>query len=176
MTNTLFVLVTLVSLCCLQSVIACNGMDTMCWSMKSVNYLNGFRRANGIGKMLRAGYKSQQFNADAHSRAMMGRRALYHQNLGSATSQIGCGVFVNAENVAYNYEKGDIARACMNQWQKSAPHRANLLNMNSDRVTVGFSRSSDGRVYCTMVMTMEMSSPPSVDRCKPIGGGGGGGG
>lgn len=146
----------------------CSRTDTICWSIKARQYSNIVRRRHGQNKMLSDGPQTQLLNADQYARHLASIRTLRHQQLSQATNQVGCNRFIAGENIAYNYEQGDVAKACVDQWENSPGHLANLLRSKFDEVVVGFYFSSDNRVYCVQTFAIVVKNELSSTRCRKL--------
>lgn len=132
-----------------------------CWTRLARTYTNDVRQRYGVHKMLRDGPRRQFANALEYANELSALGELRHQVLGAVTEQVGCGRWIGGENIAYNYEaNGDIAKACVDQWEHSPPHLENLVREEYDEVSVGFHYASDGKVFC--VQTFASISPQEV--------------
>lgn len=107
--------------------------------------------------MLKLGTKMQMGNARKYAEKLSKMGKLVHQALPQVTKEVGCKRWVGGENLAYNYNQGDIARACVNQWINSPVHFQNLIRDWFEEVVTAFHFDPDGRVYC--VQTFSMYTP-----------------
>lgn len=149
----------------------CSKMDMECWCMKAKDYTNDVRRRNGMSKMLKVGTMKQLNNAVRYAGVLGDKGFLEHQELSDATAEIGCGRFIGGENIAYNYEQNDIAKACVDQWEGSSGHLENILRDWFEEVVVGFHFESDGRVYCVQTFAQKNnfgSGSESDARCELV--------
>lgn len=157
----------------------CSPEDEQCWCMKAVDYTNDVRRRYGKTKMLQPGPKSQLQNAKRYAVDLGKIGRLVHQDLTAASRDVKCSRMILGENIAYNYENGDVAFSCVQQWEASAGHLENILKDNIDEVVVGFYKDTNGRVYCVQTFSAingVMSSEPLQDpECSRVGDAGDGG-
>lgn len=166
----------------------CERGDAICWCMKAVQYTNEVRRKNGVKKMLKVGPVKQLDNALWYAEELDKRGGLKHQVLKDVTKEVQCERWVGGENIAYNYEDGDIAKACVRQWENSKLHFQNLIRDWFEEVVIGVHIASDNRVYCVQTFSLiyEEGTYGDLDgaRCKAVsdgsspspGGSGGSGG
>lgn len=155
-----FIVILTIATACLAvpSVSGCSHEDMKCWTRQARTYTNDVRRRYGVHKMLRDGPRRQFANALEYASQLAALGTLQHQVLGAVTEQVGCGRWIGGENVAFNNEAdGDIAKACVDQWEHSPPHLQNIVREEYDEVSVGFHYTSDGRVFC--VQTFASISP-----------------
>lgn len=125
------------------------------------------RRYQGKGKYvgqgqgdLVVGTVSMLDNCLSHSKLMADRHAngfnnfqgsQGHQNLGDATEKVGCGLFINGENIAMFSASmaTDPAVQCMKQWEESEGHLDNIMRQKEgDYVAVGVYNDGE-RWWCT---------------------------
>jgi len=103
--------------------------------------------------MLRVGTMSQLNNAVQYANVLGNLGVLQHQILSDVTAKVGCSRFIGGENVAYNFNSGDVAKFCVNQWENSSGHLRNMLSDSNDEVVVGIHYARDGRVYCVQTFS-----------------------
>lgn len=111
-------------------------------------YTNAVRKKHGVKQMLKLGPRRQLINASNHAARLSKLGKLKHQILPAVTKEVKCKRWIGGENLAYNYENADIARACVNQWINSKGHFENLVREWFKEVVTGFHFDNDGRVYC----------------------------
>lgn len=127
----------------------CEREDNSCWSIKSRQYTNEVRQRHGVNRPLKDGLQSQLNNAHQYAAHLSKIGSLKHQLLTTATQSVGCGRWIGGENIAYHFEpNADIALKCVQQWENSPPHLANILREWFEEVAVGFYFSPVGSVYC----------------------------
>lgn len=153
--------------------VPCARDDLRCWSSKAVAYTNAVRRENGVQGMLRVGPERQLGNAVQYAEALSRRGVLKHQDLGKVTREVECSRWIGGENLAYNYESGDVARACVEQWVGSKGHFANLVRGWFEEAVVGVHIERSGRVYCVQTFGLQMQEG-TVGRASDEGCGTGG--
>lgn len=141
-----------------RGLVPCAKNDQECWCVNAVRYTNNIRKRYGVKRPLRVGPERQLQNAVRYAQRLRQMRSLKHQDLRKATREVGCSRFIGGENIAFNYEEGDIARACVTQWENSPGHLRNILSSRFNDVVVGFARSFDGRVYCVQTFSNFISS------------------
>ncbi|CAN8069776.1 unnamed protein product [Agarophyton chilense] len=150
----------------------CPKGDNKCWCMKAISYTNDVRRRHGKKKMLKSGPMTQLQNAMRYAVTLANIGNLEHQDLAAATNEVGCNRRIRGENIAYNYNKGDAAFSCVQQWEKSPPHLENILRDNFDEVAVGFFNAENGRVYCVQTFSEVdkaiLESNENSDPCASI--------
>jgi uncharacterized protein YkwD len=116
--------------------------------------INAFRRANGVKPL---SLDQRLLRAAATQSAYQARRgAIGHRGEGGAkvverTQQMGYRPTVAGENVASGQKSFSEA---LRGWQKSAPHRRNLLLPDADAAGIAVSYR-DGRAYYTLVVGAE---------------------
>jgi hypothetical protein len=146
------------------------GGSTVSYCNAGVDITNEIRARHGKSGKVVAGTQSMLDNAVKHSKDMS-ETSMEHQNLGAASAEVGCGVFINRENIAYfgGMDK-DPAVQCMDQWEKSAGHLENILGAeDGDYVAVGVYKSGD-TWWCTQTF-----GQPGGGNCPMIGQSSGGG-
>jgi uncharacterized protein YkwD len=84
--------------------------------------------------------------AQQHAERLAAAQTLYHQDLGTVSSE--CGTSTAGENVAMNYTG---PAAMVGQWLDSPGHRANLLNGSFTLIGIGTARAGDGAWYGVQV-------------------------
>ena len=137
----------------------------------TLKYTNNVRKTKGLS-MLALGPKRQMANAMRYAKKLGKMGYLKHQNLRSVTKEVGCKRWVGGENLAFNYETGDIARKCVDQWIGSKGHYQNLVRSWFKEMAVGFQFNKDGRVYC--VQTFGLYYPRQTfgrrngPKCDPV--------
>ncbi|KAI0567835.1 Cysteine-rich secretory protein [Gracilaria domingensis] len=136
----------------------CDQEDNRCWCMKAIAYTNEVRKRNGKKKMLKPGPMAQLHNANRYATTLASIGTLKHQDLASATNEVGCNRRIGGENIAYNYEKRDVAFSCVRQWESSQGHLENMLRDNFDEVVVGFFKAQNGQVYCVQTFSVVAKS------------------
>jgi uncharacterized protein YkwD len=56
------------------------------------------------------------------------------------------------ENIAWNtYDWSQTGANAVDMWRNSPPHLANILNCHFERFATGVAKSSDGKIYFTMI-------------------------
>ncbi|GAB0495800.1 hypothetical protein MMPV_007106 [Pyropia vietnamensis] len=176
---TLVVAVT--SLSTASAAASCGANDDVCWNAEALRLTNDVRVRHGRGRVppLAPGIKPALANARYHAEAMAVRLGLVHQDLRDAARSIGCGVFVSGENIAYasaNYPGADNPAAmCVDMWERSPPHLANILAVRNKEMVFGFYSSPTKGVWCTQTFQTGAGSHEQPD-CGTAGTGGGGGG
>lgn len=119
---------------------SCSEAD--CWNRNALRFVNKYRSSQGKGALV-SGPAPMLANAVAHSRAQDAGGKIFHQDLNDAGEKVGCGLFVNRENVAMFGGAGSVdgkgaSRQFMDQWIGSEGHRRNILDANAgDKVVVG---------------------------------------
>lgn len=152
---------------------SCGSGDNECMCQKGVELTNAIRRKNGKTNDLRAGPESMLNNAVEHSTEMKNGLGLEHQELDQATKKVGCGVFINRENIAMNGGMDvDPIVQCMKQWEESPGHFANIMADN-DYVVVG-AYSDGGENWCTQTFGSQDTALPGSGNCGLVGSGGSG--
>lgn len=143
-----------------------------CWNKLIRTYTNDVRKKHGVKIMLKLGPKRQLLNANRHANRLSRLGFLRHQILVKATQEVKCKRWIGGENLAYNYEHGDIARSCVNQWINSKGHFENLVRDWFKEVVTGFHFDNDGRVYCVQTFGLFYPrgtyGPVDTEDCKPI--------
>lgn len=156
----------------------CSKEDEDCWCMKAVDYTNDIRRRHGKTKILQPGPKSQLQNAKRYALDLGRIGRLVHQDLTVASNEVKCSRMILGENIAYNYENGDFAFSCVQQWEASQGHLQNILKDNIDEVVVGFYKDANGRVYCVQTFSAingeTSSETPKGSECGRVGDSSGG--
>lgn len=120
--------------------------------------------------MLKVGSESMLANADRWAENLARRQGLEHQNFDTANSEVRCGRRISGENIAYNFEDGDYARACVDQWIGSTGHFENIVRDWFEEVVIGFAFDSRGAVYCVQTFAVEDDGSGSRDGsgCEPV--------
>lgn len=118
-----------------------------------MQYTNTVRANNGE-KPLIHGTQSQLDNALRYAKVLASKKTLQHQTLPAVTKEVKCLRWIGGENLAFNYEKGDIARACVQQWIASRKHWDNLVRPWFEEMVVGVHIRFDGRVYCVQTFAV----------------------
>lgn len=168
------IIFTIATMCvAVRTVSGCAHEDMKCWTRLARTYTNDVRQRHGVHKMLRDGPRRQFANALEYAGQLASMGSLQHQVLGAVTEQVGCGRWIGGENVAFNNEAdGDIAKACVDQWENSPPHLENVLREEYDEVSVGFHFTSDGRVFCVQTFASispeEMATFTNHDGCESM--------
>lgn len=110
-----------------------------------VSQINAERAARGIAPLRTDG--NLQTMANEWSRTISSKRALVHRDVNGVLGQglLG-GLKTFGENLFVG-NSGARAGDAVVAWMNSAPHRANMLQPGFDRVGIGVSKSSDGRVW-----------------------------
>ena len=147
----------------------CKKNEYVCMSMMMLKYVNQHRRKMKL-KALKPGTKKQLKNAMMHSKVMMKKEKLCHQNLSAVN--LGCGSWFSGENVAVNHgllskAPTDPARMCVAQFIKSPPHRKNLENKNFETAVMGVVVGGNGYFWCTQTFAQRTNFGPG--ECAPVG-------
>jgi hypothetical protein len=125
---------------------ACGSNDYGCSCVRAVQYNNEIRAKHGLGP-LSIGSVSMLDNAVQHSMSFVSG-PFQHQILEKATADIKCGIFCSGENIAkFSGESDDPAKKCMDMWENSPGHLANILGASS--MTVVGIYEQNGITYCT---------------------------
>lgn len=150
----------------------CDRTDITCWCLKAVQYTNAVRRQRGVSNILKVGPENQLENAVKYAERLARMGSLAHQDFRVANREIGCGRALGGENVALNFETGDIAKACVDQWVSSKGHLENILRDWFLEVVVGFAFDRNGGVFCvqTFAVTDPGNGSPADGGCEPVGG------
>lgn len=155
----------------------CKTNDIICWCLIAVKYTNEVRRRHGVKTPLTVGTQSQLNNALRYAKYLAQNDRFEHQNLPSATKEVKCKRWVGGENLALNYESGDVAKRAVMQWEGSKKHLDNIKKDWYKEVVVGFYFMPNGRVYAvqTFALVHEFGTFGSVNDpgCNIIRGGGG---
>jgi hypothetical protein len=140
------------------------GGSTVSYCNAGVDITNEIRARHGKSGKVVAGTQSMLDNAVKHSKDMS-ETSMEHQNLGAASAEVGCGVFINRENIAmFGGMDKDPAVQCMDQWEKSAGHLENILGAeDGDYVAVGVYKSGN-EWWCTQTF-----GKPGGGNCPMIG-------
>lgn len=150
----------------------CAKSDIRCWNKMVREYTNAVRTKHGVKHMLKLGPRRQLMNANKHAIRLSKWGKLKHQILPQATKEVKCKRWIGGENLAYNYEHADIARACVNQWINSKGHFDNLVRDWFREVVTGFHFDKDGRVYCVQTFGLFYSTgtigPDTGKDCEPV--------
>jgi uncharacterized protein YkwD len=150
--------------------ITCDDGDAACFCMRAVGITNDIRARNGAGGDLVAGTLSMLANAVKHSKKMSDT-SMDHQDLGTASDEVGCGVFINRENIAmFSGIDKDPAVQCMEQWEGSSGHFANIVGaVAGDYLAIGIIKSGE-EWWCTQTF-----GKPGDGECPMITSSSGGG-
>lgn len=152
----------------------CARQDIECWSEKARQYTNEVRRKNKVKKMLRPGTISQMRNAMRWAAHLSRIGKLIHQKLGKDALQreVKCKRWMAGENLAYNYESGDIARAAVDQWTGSQEHFENQIRDYFEEVVTAFHFARDGRIYAVQTFAVphhiRTYGNPKARICRPL--------
>jgi uncharacterized protein YkwD len=149
---------------------ACSESDQACLCQMAVKYNTAIRAKHGKGPVA-IGNQAMLDNAIKHGREMEGG-PFEHQNLGKVTDEVQCKVFCSGENIAkYSGKSDDPAKKCMDMWENSSGHLANILRDN-DYTVIGI-YISNGWTYCTQTFGLKGSGKgdESGPKCAPVGGG-----
>ena len=138
----------------------CAEKDVICWSKKALALTNAVRKKEGVSQMLKHGTQAQMNNAMKHARYLARIGYLKHQVLQTATKEVKCERFVSGENLAYHYEKDNVAGMCVDLWISSRGHFLNLVRDWFKEMVMGVYFAGDGRVYC--VQTFALIYPSSA--------------
>lgn len=147
----------------------CEKTDTRCWCLKAVEYTNEVRSQNKV-PLLKVGTESMLANADKWAQHLSELQNLVHQDFSTAEAEVQCGRRLGGENIAYNFEEGDYARACMDQWINSSGHFRNIVADHVQEVVVGFAFDNRGAVYCVQTFSFMDENNGSSDgsACGPV--------
>lgn len=150
----------------------CQKDDTNCWCVKATKYTNAVRTQYGKTKLFEVGPKNQLDNAMNYAKKLSSSGHLTHQPLSEATQKVGCKRWIGGENIAYNFETGDVAKACVDQWHNSQGHLENILTDWFEQVVVGVYFDSSGRVYCVQTFSQTIdygtSGNEDDDGCEAV--------
>lgn len=131
----------------------CKSRDAPCWCKMAMEYTNMERKKKGL-TMLKLGPQSQMDNAMRYASKLSRMGYLVHQKLRDVTREVGCKHWVGGENLAFNYEQGNVARKCVDQWIGSREHYLNLVRDWFREVVIGFHFDDDGRIYCVQTFSV----------------------
>lgn len=138
-----------------SSVTANNLPDLERVQEQIVSATNQFRRQQGLPelKVNQALTKAAQYFADYMARTDKYSHTADGKEPWQRTAEYGYAYCIVLENIAYEYSAEgfrtkDLAQGFMKGWQKSPPHRKNLLDPDVDEIGVGVAHSSrTGRYY-----------------------------
>jgi hypothetical protein len=108
-------------------------------------------------------------NAIKHSESFTGG-SFEHQDLQKVTNDIQCNIFCSGENIAkFSGPSDDPAKKCMDMWENSEGHLANILRDNSMTVIGIFQKN--GWTYCTQTFGLDGNGIGSRSgaQCKAVG-------
>lgn len=118
-----------------------------------ITLTNNKRRAHGChnltknGALSRAAQKHTKLMADTGAGGTLSHQLPGEPSFGTRFTSAGYRNWtLGGENVAFSYPT---ARAVVQGWMGSPPHRANILNCRFKDIGVGFARASDGTTYWT---------------------------
>lgn len=125
---------------------------------KAVDITNKIRARVGKGP-LKVGPTAMLNNALRHC-VRMSKTGMRHQNLRAATEDVGSGLLINRENVAYySGIYGDRSKQLMRQWKNSRGHYKNIVGADKgDYVVVGVFTDRYGRTWGTQTFGKKAKS------------------
>jgi len=143
----------------------CADADFLCWNAEAVRLVNDVRSRLAGLPPLAVGTVAALDNAVDHSRYLV-RGPFQHQAAGAATRAIGCNTFVSGENIAKGYPHRDNpAATCVQQWERSQGHRANILSTYHKETVVGIVSTAEG-YWCTQTFQVQ-GEGRTGPRCQP---------
>ena len=129
--------------------------DAKSLERRAFELINERRRASGEEPLSWDGELCRM--ARLHSESMASRNFFSHvgpDKMDVATRARASGIEgwrALGENIAYNQGFDDPAASAVEQWMRSAKHRANILRAEFTRTGIGIARSADGRIFFTQV-------------------------
>lgn len=96
--------------------VPCEDEDYDCWCVMAVKYTNDVRAKTGLPP-LKVGSETMLKNTMDYAKTLADMGQLIHQEFSTANADIGCSLFQGAENIAQTIAKGNIAKACIDDWE-----------------------------------------------------------
>ena len=132
----------------------CPSMDEKCVSAVTCEYTSWIRKAAGK-KPVTSGADDMRKNAMKHTKDMVARRDLFHQDIMSVRPGRGdCQVDIGGENVAFNFGESNPMAECALQWLKSPGHYQNMINSDFEQCAVAVVKDGE-RYYCTQTFSSD---------------------